>query len=170
MVNREKTIHLARVALSGAMLYTAQVTLSFLPNIEIVTLLIVIFAKNFGKDGITACFIYVALNAVFAGVGLWWATYFVVWPLFALMAYKLRNIDSWLIWAVINGSFGLCFGTLFALPYAVVSPAYAFSYWIGGISYDIVHCIGNFLAALLLGKPIDAALKRIIKHKKSPDF
>lgn len=150
----------------GAMLYTAQAVLSFLPNIEIVTLLIVIFSRNFGKDGISACFVYVALNAIFAGFGLWWTTYLVVWPLFALLAYKLRNIDSWIIWAIINGAFGLCFGALFALPYAVVSPSYALSYWIAGINFDITHCIGNFAAAILLGKPIDTTLKRVIKSEK----
>ncbi len=150
----------------GAMLYTTQVALSFLPNIEIVTLLIVIFSRNFGKDGISACFVYVALNAIFAGFGLWWATYLVVWPLFALLAYKFRNIDNWIMWAVINGAFGLCFGAFFALPYVIVSPSYALSYWIAGINFDITHCIGNFTAAILLGKPIDSALKRVVKSEK----
>lgn len=150
----------------GAVLYAAQAVFAFLPNIEIVTLLIVIFTKHTGKDGITACFVYVTLNAIFAGVGLWWATYIIVWPLFALLAYKLRNINSWIIWAIINGSFGLCFGAIFALPYIVVSPTYALSYWISGIPYDILHCAGNFTAALLLGKPIDTAFKRIIADNK----
>lgn len=163
MVKKGSAQRIAKIALMGAMLYTVQVVLSFLPNIELVTLLIVIFTRNFGKDGITACFIYVALNAIFSGFGLWWATYLVVWPLFAFMVYKLKKIDSWLIWAIINGFFGLCFGALFALPYAVVSPSYALSYWIAGLNYDIVHCIGNFAAAILLGKPIETALKRVIK-------
>ncbi len=150
----------------GSVLYAAQAVLAFLPNIEIVTLLVVIFTKNIGKDGITACFVYVALNAIFAGVGLWWATYLVVWPLFALLAYKLRNTDNWIMWAIINGAFGLSFGALFALPYAVVSPSYALTYWIAGIPYDILHCAGNFTVTLLLGKPIDTAFKRVIKHNK----
>lgn len=146
----------------GAMLYAVQAALSFLPNIEIVTLLIVIFTKNLGKDGITACFVYVALNAVFSGIGLWWATYLVVWPLFALMVYKLRKINEWLIWAIINGFFGLCFGAFFALPYVVVSPSYALTYWTSGLQFDVIHCIGNFTAALLLGKPIETAFRRVI--------
>lgn len=166
MVNKKNTLRIARIALMGAMLYTAQVALSFLANIEIVTLLIVIFSRNFGKDGISACFVYVTLNAIFAGFGLWWVTYLVVWPLFALMAYKLSNIDNWIMWAVINGAFGLCFGAFFALPYIIVSPSYALSYWIAGINFDITHCIGNFTAAILLGKPIDSALKRVMKSEK----
>lgn len=167
MVKHENIFRLTRIALLGAILYVAQISLAFLPNVELVTLLIVIFTKNLGKDGIFACFIYVWLNAFSAGFGLWWVTYLVVWPLFALMSYKLKKTDSWLIWAVINGGFGLCFGALFALPYIFVSPTYALSYWLGGISFDIVHCIGNFSIALILGKPIDIAMKQIIRNTKN---
>ncbi len=163
MVTHEKILRLTRIAIMGAILYTAQSVLSFVPGVEIVTLLIVIFTKNLGNDGITACFVYVAINAIFAGVGLWWATYLVVWPLFALLAYKLRNTDNWIMWAIINGAFGLSFGALFALPYAVVSPSYALSYWIAGIKVDILHCIGNFAATIILAKPINEAFKRVIK-------
>lgn len=150
----------------GAILYTAQIALSFLPNIEIVTLLVVIFTKNFGYKGTAACFIYVCLTSLTAGFGLWWFTYLVVWPLFSLIVYKLRSVDSWFIWAGINGAFGLCFGALFAIPYIFVSPSYALTYWIGGIPFDITHCIGNFAAAVILGKPIDNSMKFIKKHMK----
>lgn len=167
MVKHKKILRLTRIALLGATLYVAQISLAFLPNIELVTLLIVVFTKNLGKDGISACFIYVWLNLFSAGFGLWWATYLVVWPLFALLVYKMRTIDSWLIWAVINGGFGLCFGTLFALPYFFISPAYALTYWLGGISFDIVHCIGNFSIALILGKPLDIAMKRVIRNMEN---
>lgn len=166
MVRNEKIARITRVAIFGAILYVAQVSLAFIPNVEIVTLLIVIFTKNFGKEGIFACFIYVCLNAFFAGFGLWWATYLVVWPLFALLAYKIRNIDSWFMWAIINGGFGLCFGALFAIPYICVSLTYALNYWIGGIIFDIIHCVGNFTVALFLGKPVDTAFKRVIRTQK----
>lgn len=167
MVNHGKIARLTRIAVLGAVLYVAQISLAFIPNVEIVTLLIVIFTRNLGKEGIFACFIYVWLNAFSAGFGLWWATYLVVWPLFALMVYKLRKIDSWLIWAVINGAFGLCFGAIFAIPYIFVnSPAFALSYWIGGLTFDVIHCIGNYGIALILGKPVDLAFKRVIANLK----
>ena len=150
----------------GALLYTAQIALSFLPNIEIVTLLIVIFTKNLGREGTAACFVYVCLTLLIAGFGLWWVTYLVVWPLFSLIVYGLRRIDSWLMWAVIDGAFGLCFGAMFAVPYIFISPSYALSYWIGGIPFDILHCIGNFSAAIILGKALDHSFKYVLKYIK----
>lgn len=164
-----KVQSVTRIALFGALLYVSQLALSFLPNIEIVTLLIVLFTKHFGKEGTFSCFVYVLLTAFTWGFGLWWITYLIVWPLFSIVVYKLRSIDNWFIWAIINAVFGLCFGALFALPYVIVSPAYALSYWISGIPFDISHCLGNFVAALALGKPLDIAIgkiKQILEKRK----
>lgn len=161
-----KLIQITRIALLGALLYASQVVLSAIPNIEVVTLLIVIFTKNLGKEGTLACFVYVFLTAITWGFGLWWLTYLIVWPLFSILVYKLRKTESWIIWAIINASFGLCFGAVFALPYIFVSPSYAINYWISGIPFDIAHCIGNFAVAVVLGKPLDTAMKRIVKNIK----
>lgn len=159
-----KLIQITRIALLGALLYSAQVALSAIPNIEVVTLLIVVFTKNLGKEGMLACFVYVFLTAITWGFGLWWCTYLVIWPLFSLIVYKFRKINNWIIWAIINAVFGLCFGAIFALPYIFVSPAYALNYWISGIPFDVAHCIGNFATALVLGKPLDTAIARILKN------
>ncbi|MCM1547063.1 MAG: hypothetical protein NC034_01780 [Ruminococcus sp.] len=165
MVNgRFSASQLARIAIMGALLYVSQLALSFLPNIEIVTLLIVIFTRNLGKEGTAACFVYVLLTAFTWGFGLWWVTYLVVWPLFSLLVYKLRKLESFALWAVINGFFGLCFGAVFALPYLFKSPSYALSYWISGMPFDVVHCIGNFASTIILGKILDKAVGQYVKH------
>lgn len=156
-----KVQSITRIALFGALLYASQLALSFLPNIEIITLLIVLFTRHFGKEGTFACFVYALLTAFTWGFGIWWLTYLIVWPLFSLLVYKLRKNDSWIIWAIINAVFGLCFGAIFALPYVFVSPSYALSYWISGIPFDLTHCAGNFVAAITLGKPLDLALGKI---------
>ncbi|MDE7363840.1 MAG: hypothetical protein K2N27_02970 [Ruminococcus sp.] len=157
---------LTRIALMGALIYASQVALAGLPNIELVTLLIVIFTKHLGKEGTLACFVYVMLTSIIWGFNIWWFTYLVVFPLFSLFVYKIRKIDNWIIWAIINGSFGLCFGAIFAIPYIFVSPMYAFNWWLNGIPYDITHCIGNFSIALVLGKPLDKSMSRIVKYIK----
>lgn len=158
-----KVQSITRIALLGALLYASHLALAFLPNVEIVTLLVVLFTKHFGKEGTLSCFVYVLLTAFTWGFGLWWATYLVVWAGYSLLVNKLRKIDSWLVWALINAAFGLCFGAIFAVPYIFVSPAYALSYWISGIPFDLVHCAGNFAMAIILGKPLDLALGKI-KH------
>lgn len=166
MVKKFKTGQITRIAVLGALLYASQIALSALPNIEMVTLLVVVFTKNLGKEGTLSCFVYVCLTAITWGFGLWWFTYLVIWPSFSLIVYKLRKTDSWIIWAVINAVFGLCFGAIFAVPYIFVSPSYALTYWISGIPFDITHCVGNFVIAVLLGKILDTAMAEIVKKIK----
>lgn len=150
----------------GAALLCAQLALSFLPNIEIVTLLIVIFTKNLGREGTAACLVYSCLTALIWGFGLWWVTYLFLWSGFSLLVFILRKNESFLIWAVINGAFGLFFGAFFALPYVFISPAYALSYWIAGIPWDITHCVSNVIITLLLGKTLNKAISTILYENK----
>ena len=37
----------------------------------------------------------------------------------------------------------------------------AFSYWISGIPYDIIHCIGNVVVCGVLLRPLTTLLKRL---------
>lgn len=159
-----KTI--ARAAVLGALLLAAQLALSFLPNVEIITLLILIFTKNLGREGTLASLIYVCLTALIWGFGLWWFTYFVVWGGFSEIVFRFRRLDSFVLWAVVCGFFGLIFGAVFAVPYIFVSPSYALSYWIAGIPWDITHCISNIIIVLVLGKPLDTAFKKTVKRLK----
>lgn len=46
------TQKLTRIALLSAILYVSKVALEFLPNVEIVTLLIIIYSLVFGKESI----------------------------------------------------------------------------------------------------------------------
>jgi len=74
------------------------------------------------------------------------------------------EVPHWFVWTIILGFFGLGFGFLFVIPYYFISPSYAFSYWLAGIPWDILHCAGNVLIAATIGKPIYKALVRIEKN------
>ena len=62
--------------------------------------------------------------------------------------------------------FGLGFGALCALPYLVTGgPAAALSYWLAGLGFDLVHCIGEiFLVCLLLFRPLHRLLERLLRR------
>ena len=75
----------------------------------------------------------------------------------------LRKNDSALIWAVVAGVFGLCFGALCSIPYLFIGGwAMALSYWVSGITYDLVHCAGNFVFTLTLYKPLYKVMEKIL--------
>ena len=71
-------------------------------------------------------------------------------------------MESPLGWAVLSGGFGLLFGAL-CTPVCLVTggPAFALSWWLSGIPFDLLHCGGNFALALFLFKPLRRLLERL---------
>lgn len=151
---------LVLTALMGALLVVSKQAMSGLPNIEPVSFLIILYTLEFPKETPGAITIFLALQGVLYGFGLWWAMYIYIWYLLMLVAWLLRRCDRALIWALVSGAYGLCFGGLCALVYLVVKDyAFAFAWWVSGLPYDLLHGAGNFAVMLLLYRPMRRALQ-----------
>ncbi len=91
------------VGIMAATIECGKLALYFLPNVEIVTLLVATFSLVFGWMGILATVIFVIAEVVLWGVGSWVVTYFIYWPLVALVFALLgraRIYNRWLLCAV----------------------------------------------------------------------
>ena len=149
-----RVLRLVLSGLMGALLVVSKQAMSGLPNIEPVTLLVILFALELPRETPGAVTVFILLQGVLYGFGLWWAMYLYVWYLLALLAWLLRRMDNALGWAVFSGIYGLCFGGLCAAVYLVAkTPAFALSWWLSGLSYDAMHGVGNFVIMLLLYRP-----------------
>lgn len=151
------------LGLMTALLLVAQVGLSFLPNIELVSLLIIVYTMVFRKKVFLIIYTFVLLEGLIYGFGTWWFTYLYVWTVLALLAWCFREMESTLGWAILNAAFGLMFGALTALTNLFISGIGGMiSYWVAGIPFDLLHCAGNFATALVLFKPLTALFKRLL--------
>lgn len=145
-----------------AILYLQQVALSPLPNIHLCALLLILYTLYFPKlvFPITAAFIL--LEGVTYGFGMWWLSYLYTWPLLIAIVLIFRKNQSKWFWASIGGGFGLIYGALCAIPYLFVGGmSTAVAYWVSGIPFDILHCLGNFAAIVLLWKPMERVFKKL---------
>lgn len=161
------TKRLVRISVLAVILFISQVSIAYLPNIELVSLLIIVYSLIWEKDTKYICTVYVLMTALQWGFGLWWVSYLIVWPMWSIIVVALKKTvkDRWWLWACFSCAFGLCFGALFALPYIIlVSPSYALTYWISGIPWDIIHGSGNFIITLVIGKPLYKILKIITRQ------
>lgn len=159
-----KTFEIVLLGMLGAIAYVGQVALSFLPNIEVVSVLFLVYTKIFGKKALFPIYVFVLLEGIFWGFGSWWIMYLYVWAVLWGITMLLRCNDSAVFWAVINGAFGLVFGALCSITQGVMfGIGSGFAYFISGIPFDIVHCIGNFLTALFLYKPLTILLSKVMK-------
>ena len=155
-------------ALLGALMFGAKMVLAALPNIEPVSLLILVYGAVFGKKALYPLYVYVMLEFLIWGIGLWNVNYLYVWAILLLLALLLRKMESPWGWAILSGAFGLGFGLL-CTPVYCISGGWAFglSWWISGIPYDALHCAGNFAMALALYRPLTKAL-RTMQRKYLP--
>ena len=153
------------IAITGMMIATIEVAknaLAFIPNVELVSLLVILFTLYFGKKILFVIPAFILLEGCIYGFGLWWIMYLYVWPFLALITYIMRKQESVWVWAIMSGSFGLAFGALCSIPYIVLSgPKAAFAWWVSGIPFDILHCVSNFVLCLVLFNPLSKVMRKM---------
>ena len=144
----------------SSILLVTQLGMAFLPNIEPVSTLIIVYTLCYKKRVFPIIYTFVLLEGMVFGFGIWWVSYLYIWTILALLVLSLQKMDSALLWAAFSGAFGLLFGALCAIPYFLSGGLFAaFAYWSAGIPYDILHGLGNFVLTLVLYKPLLKLLK-----------
>lgn len=165
-----KTKDIALIGLMVAIIEVCKAALTWAPNIELTSFWIIMFSLYFGKHIYYAIPVFILIEGAIYGFGLWWVMYLYAWPLLAIVCRLLKKMDSALSWSILSGAFGLLFGLLCAIPYIFIGAAgtsltsglqYAFGWWVGGIPWDIVHGIGNFVIMLVLYHPIARVMKKM---------
>ena len=149
-------------ALLGDMTFEAKYVMSFLPNIEPVSLMVMLFAVVFGWKWVYPVYLYVVMEILFYGISVWNVYYLYVWTILAVIAVLMRKVQSPIVWALVSGAFGLFFGALCVIADIFIGGfSYAFAKWAMGIPFDITHCVGNFVIALILFAPMRKLMHRL---------
>lgn len=158
-----KVRDLVLIAILSATLTASKMALSFVPNVEIVTLLFIIYTVVFGfKRAILVSIIFSTTEIFVWGFNTWLIGYYLIWPILVIItsviSYKTQNEY---IYAVLAGIFGLSFGLFFALTESVFyGVGYGITYWIRGLLFDIIHGFSNFILVLILFKPIKNIIEK----------
>ena len=143
------------LALMGALIFATKFALASIPNVNLNTVLIILCVVFYGWKTFYAVAIYVLLEGLIFGFSIWWFSYLYVWPVVTLVVMLFRKNDSPLLWAIVAGFCGLFFGPLMYILYFFINGwETAFSMWIAGIPYDLIHCASNFVLTLILYRPL----------------
>ena len=154
---------MALFAVLGAMTFGAKYVMAPLPNIEPVSVCMLLYGAVLGRKSLYPAYLYVGMEILFFGLGLWNINYLYIWLVPLAAGWLLRNMEFPLGWAVVSGSFGLLFGALCALVDVVIGGVeYAIAKWISGIPFDIAHCAGNFVIALVLFVPMRKLMRKML--------
>ena len=156
-----KASKVVMMGMMTAVLLAAQIALSFLPNIEIVSLLIILYTLILGKHVFFVIYAFVLLEGLYYGFGLWWLNYTYVWAILAIIVLLFHKQTSPVFWSIVSGFYGLFYGALCAIIYIFIGgPQTAFAYWVSGLGFDITHCIGNIIVCLVLFRPLHYIIRK----------
>ena len=146
----------------GSLTFAAKVAMAGLPNIEPVSLFVMLYAVVFGRKCVYPIYTYVVMEFLCYGLHLWSINYLYVWLILAICAWLLRAVKNPFVWALLSGGFGLLFGLLCTPVYAISGGiGYAVSWWIAGAPFDLFHAGGNFVMALVLFVPLRKLLTKL---------
>ena len=152
---------LLELALLAALMIAGKEALRVIPNVHPVTVLLLLAVILYGADALLAVFVFIGVEILLYGFGIWNVMYLIAWPVLILLVLPFRKRRSRVLWAFLAALHGLLFGALCAIPYIVTSgvPA-AVAYWIAGIPFDVVHCVSNFVLTWFLLPPLLKAAQR----------
>lgn len=152
----------------GGLTFALKLALAALPNIEPVSLMVMLFAVTFGRKALCPIYTYVLLEILVYGLGLWNINYLYIWAVLAAGAWFMRRETHPLAWALLSGGFGLMFGLLCApVDVFIGGWGYALARWASGIPFDLLHCAGNFAIALGLFAPLRRLMARLYQAMES---
>lgn len=155
---------IAFLAIMAALMFASQVVMASLPNIHIVALLIILTTFMFGWKAMYSVAVFIVLEGLMFGFGPWWFGYIIAWPLLVVVTVIFRANTAPLFWAVVSGLHGLFFGALCAVPQIfILGFKGAIAWWVSGIPFDLIHCAGNFVLALVLISPLRRLTEKLMK-------
>lgn len=156
-------------AILGALMFISKIVMEALPNIHLLGMLTITYTIVFRKKALIPIYVYVLLNGLFAGFNAWWIPYLYIWTILwgatMLLPKNMPKSVAIVIYPLICALHGLFFGALYAPVQALM---YGFTFeqtltWIAaGLTFDIIHMIGNFAVGLLIF-PISITLKKLVK-------
>ena len=162
---------IALVGVMAATLSCGKLVLSFLPNIEIVTLLCALYGYIFGWLGVAAALVFVCVEPMIYGFGSWLLTYILYWPLvaFIFMILKRKGIGG----RVIPTLVAVCLTVFFGMLSSVIDSAFYLGinenylsnlviYYIRGVVFYIVQTACNLALFVTIFPYLSKKIPQII--------
>lgn len=147
------------IGLMSASLTVVKLALSWIANVELVTLLIVFYALKFGKaKTFCACNVFILVECFLYGFGTWVISYLIHWNalIFACAIFNKLKVKKSVYFALLALGMTFLFGiqtTLIDLfiysPKTNFLSAFITRYYMG-LSFFITHMISAFVSVLLL--------------------
>ena len=158
----------------AATLEGGKLALSFIPNVEIVTLLCAVYGYVFGFYGIIATYIFVGIETWIWGVNTWVVTYLIHWGCvtFVFMLLGKFKIRSRLIATATAVTLTVAFGVLSSLVDTGLLTGFFDNFWkrfaiiyTRGVVFYVTQIVCNLLLFLIVFKPLVRRIETLLPDR-----
>ena len=96
-----KTRELVLAAMLSALLIAAKQAMSFIPNFEPVTLLLILYTLHFPRMTPLIIYVFVAVQVLLYGFNVWVYMYLYIWIILYAVVRLLARWGSYLLWIIV---------------------------------------------------------------------
>ncbi|MFA5449476.1 MAG: hypothetical protein WC292_03455 [Clostridia bacterium] len=141
-----------------------------IPNVEIVTLLIMLYTAVFGlRIALPVVIVFVSVEMLIFGINTWVISYYIYWCLLSIVTFLLGRKGKILIYPIIAVVMSAFFGaltsfvdTLFAAGLASYGFFKVFTLvYLRGVNFYLTHIISNAVIVLFAFAPLKKLLTRL---------
>lgn len=163
---RIPTKHLTLLTMLTSVSVIGRVYVSFLPNIQPTTAIIVITSLAFGPSyGFLVAVLSAILSNLYLGMGTWTIGQIIAWGLIGILAGLLRKFllkRSVLIVSIFSALCGLLFGLIMSIWSSVLTSFSFIPYYLAGLPFDLNHAVSNFICYFMLAPILIPLIKKQI--------
>ena len=170
MVKNKKVLSvrdIAIIAIITAILFVMEQVLSLIPNVQLTVLLLVIFAKKLGvlKTSIIILIHSFLDNIVGGSFNMLIVIFMIIgWELIPLLLNTLfKKVDSIIGLSLLGVLFSFLYSWVYMIPFCIMFDMNFFEYLKADIIWEVLLATSSFLSIVLLYKPLDRVMTRIIK-------
>ncbi|MFI3229576.1 MAG: hypothetical protein R3Y23_05375 [Bacillota bacterium] len=169
------TKRLVLIGMLSASITSGKLALAVIPNVEIVTLLIMAYTIVFGlKISLPTTLIFVTTEMLIYGVNTWIISYYIHWCLIAVVTaavyaiFKDKHYIPYVITAtLLTAMFGVLTSFFDTIFYANSSWSYFWSsftiMYLRGVSFYVTHIVSNTIVVALGLFPLVSVMKKLVK-------
>ena len=155
---------IARVAVMSATLIVGKFMLAFIPNIEVVTTLVVVFAFVFKYECVFATLVFCTADAfIYPPTIDVIISYFIYWNLLSILVATLSElkVEKFSVYLVVGLIMTALFGVITSLLYSLFYGVNFFAIYVAGLYFYALQIVSTLVFMLVGFKPLTKVLLKI---------
>jgi len=171
-IAKNTTRKVVLIGMLSATLTAGKLALSFIPNVEIITILIMVYSTVFErKIAVFSSLVFCTIEVLLYGFNSWVILYFIHWNALALLSGTLLKKPRIIVAVLLSVIMTFAFGVLDSIIYTVMAAAggvpnyqllnLLIAYYLRGGWFYLVHIVSNACVVGALYIPLVLALQKV---------